>query len=348
MRRYGAEELRQVALGTLLAVGTHPEGAAQVAESLIDGNLTGHDSHGVIRLPLYIGDARSGHVKAASRPEVVRRKGATATIDAGIGYGQPGMWLATETAIEIVREIGVATTAVQHSYHIGRVAPYVEAIARAGFIGIALANCAPAVAPFGGRGRVFGTNPIAWAVPRANGQEPLSHDIATAAIAEGKLKVARAKGVPVAPGLIVDRDGNPSTDPTDFYDGGSILAFGGHKGSGISLLAQILGRGLAGMDPSSYNGPRGVNGPVVIAIDPECFAPIDQFTADVEAQCAALLASPVAAGFDEVLLPGEPERRARIERERDGIPVADPTVAELEALCAEAGISMPEPLRVEV
>jgi uncharacterized oxidoreductase len=348
MRRYRAEDLRLVALGTLESVGTHPEGAAQVAESLIDGNLTGHDSHGVIRLPLYIGDARSGHVKAASRPEVVRRKGATALIDAKIGYGQPGMWLATETAIEIVREIGVATTAVQHSYHIGRVAPYVEAIARAGFIGIALANCAPAVAPFGARGRVFGTNPIAWAAPRADGKAPLCHDIATAAIAEGKLKVARAKGVPVAPGLIVDRDGTPSTDPNDFYDGGSILAFGGHKGSGLSFLAQVLGRGLAGMDPSSYNGPRGVNGPVVIAIDPECFTTREQFIADVEAQCAAVLSSPVAAGVDEVLLPGDLEREARFIREHEGIPVADPTITELEALCADAGIAMPEPIRVEV
>jgi uncharacterized oxidoreductase len=347
MRRYGAEDLRQVALGTLLAVGTHPDDAAQVAESLIDGNLTGHDSHGVIRLPLYIEAARLGHVHAPERAEVVRRKGATAVIDAKIGYGQPGMWLGTNVAIEIVREIGVATTAVQRSYHIGRVAPYVEAIARAGFIGIALANCAPAVAPFGGRGRVFGTNPFSWAVPRANGQAPLSHDIATAAIAEGKLKVARAKGVSVAPGLIVDSLGEPSTNPNDFYDGGSILAFGGHKGSGISMLAQILGRGLAGMDPSSYDGPRGVNGPVVIAIDPECFAPLDEFIADVEAQCEAVLSSPTSAGVDEILLPGQMEQRARVERERDGIPVADATVAELEVLCAQAGISMPEPVSVE-
>ncbi|CAN5576188.1 malate/lactate/ureidoglycolate dehydrogenase [soil metagenome] len=348
MRRYGAEDLRQVALGTLLAVGTHPDDAAQVAESLIDGNLTGHDSHGVIRLPLYIEAARLGHVHAAERAEVVKRKGATAVIDAKIGYGQPGMWLGTNVALEIVREIGVATTAVQRSYHIGRVAPYVEAIARAGFIGIALANCAPAVAPFGGRGRVFGTNPFAWAVPRANGQAPLSHDIATAAIAEGKLKVARAKGVSVAPGLIVDSLGEPSTNPNDFYDGGSILAFGGHKGSGISMLAQILGRGLAGMDPSSYDGPRGVNGPVVIAIDPECFAPLDEFIADVEAQCEAVLASPPSAGVDEILLPGQPEQRARVERERDGVPVADATVAELEVLCAQAGISMPEPVGGDV
>jgi uncharacterized oxidoreductase len=341
MQRFRAEDLRSIALGALLAAGTGAESAAQVADSLVDGNLTGHDSHGVIRLAQYVGDARSGMVKAGAIPEVIRRKGATAVVENGIGFGQPGMWLATTTAIKIAREFGVATAVVRNSYHIGRVAPYVEEIARAGMIGLALANCAPAVAPFGGRGRVFGTNPFAWAVPRAAGNEPLSHDIATAGIAEGKVRVAKAKGVPIPEGLLLDSDGNPTTNPSDFYDGGAILPFGGHKGSGISLLAQVLGRGLAGMDPSSYDGPRGVNGPVVIAIDPECFSPLDEFIAEIEAQCATVLASPPAAGVDEILLPGQPEQRARIERERDGIPVADTTVADLEAVCAQAGITMP-------
>jgi LDH2 family malate/lactate/ureidoglycolate dehydrogenase len=347
MRRYAADDLRQIALGSLLAIDTHPEDAALVAASLIDGNLTGHDSHGVIRLPIYIEAGRSGQVTAPARASLVRRKGATVTIDANRGYGQPAMWMATETAIEIAKELGVACAAVQRCYHIGRVAPYVEAIARAGLIGIAMANCAPAVAPFGARGRVFGTNPFAWASPRAEGHEPLSHDIATAAVAEGKLKVARAKGVPIPPGLIVDREGTPSIDPNDFYDGGAILAFGGHKGSGISLLAQIMGRGLAGMDPSSYDGPRSVNGPVIIAIDPECFGPMDDYLAHVESQCAAVLASPTAAEVDEILLPGEPERRAKVERQRDGIPVADPTILELEGLCHAAGIAMPDSLAGE-
>ena len=344
MRRYAANDLRTIALNALLAVGAYPDDAALVADSLIDGNLTGHDSHGVIRLPIYVEAGRSGQVTAPARASLVRRKGATATVDANRGYGQPAMWLATEQAIAIAKDLGVACAAVQRCYHIGRTAPYVEAIARQGLIGILMANCAPAVAPFGGRGRVFGTNPIAWASPRANGQEPLSHDIATAASAEGKLKVARAKGVPIPPGLIVDREGVPSIDPNDFYDGGAILAFGGHKGSGLSFLAQILGRGLAGMDPSSYDGPRSVNGPVVLAIDPECFSTMDEFLAHVEGQCAAVLASPTAAGVDEILLPGEPERRARTERERDGVSLADPTILELEALCDYAGIAMPDAL----
>jgi len=296
----------------------------------------------VLRLPTYILAAQEGQVKAGNRPRVIRRKGATGLVDGAIGYGQPGMWMATRLAGEIARDLGVACVAVQNSYHIGRVAPYVEALAREGLIGLAMANAAPAVAPYGSSGRVFGTNPIAWAVPRADRDNPLSFDIATAAIAEGKLRVARAKGVPIAPGLLVNCDGVPTTDPNEFYEGGALLTFGGHKGSGISLLAQVLGRGLAGMDPSSYDGPRGVNGPVLIAIDPECFMPYDDFIAQMESQCAAILSSTCAAEFDEVLLPGDPERRAQADRAANGIPVADRTLEELADLCGGCGVPMPE------
>lgn len=342
MLRYAPESLRAMTLAVLASAETHPDDAALVAESLIEGNLTGHDSHGVIRLPGYIDAAGAGVVKPPARAEVIRRKGATGLVDANDGFGQPAMWRATELAAEIGQELGVACVAVRRSFHIGRVGPYVEALARGGLIGIALANCAPSVAPFGSSSRVFGTNPIAWAVPRADRDNPISHDIATASIAEGKLKVARAKKVAVAPELLVDADGNPTIDAEDFYAGGAILAFGGHKGSGLSFLAQLLGRGLAGMDPSRFTGPRGVNGPVLIAIDPECFAPYGEFIDQIEAQIAAVLAARPAAGIEEVLLPGEPERRARIERLADGIPIPEATLADLARVCEPAGVPLPE------
>lgn len=344
MPNFAPADLHALALASLLAVGTSPEGAAMVADSLIEGNLTGHDSHGVIRLPLYIQDAGEGLVQAAAIPEVLQTRGGTAVVDGRIGFGQPAFWLATRTAIDLARGNGVSCVAVRNSYHIGRVAPYVEEIARAGMVGIAMANAAPAVAPYGGAGRVMGTNPFAWAAPRAAGAHPLSHDIATASIAEGKLKVARAKGAQVAPGLILDADGNPTTDPNDFYAMGTIVAFGGHKGSGISLLAQVLGRGLAGMDPSSYDGPRGVNGPVVMAIDIACFDALETFAAQTEAQIAAVKGTRPAAGVEEVLLPGEPELRNRAERERTGVPLADSTVADLATLAATFGLPAPQPL----
>src|SRR5215216_4931830 len=267
-----AADLHRLASDLLCAVGTERGTAEIVADSLVDANLAGHDSHGVLRLPAYLAGARQGHV---------------------------------------------VPTAVPHrSYHIGRVATYVESIAREGMIGQAMANAAPAVAPFGGRSRVMGTNPMAWAAPRAVDAPPICLDVATAGVAEGKLRVARARGFPVPAGNIVDREGRPTTDPGDFYAGGALLPFGGHKGSGFSLLAQFIGRGLAQMDPSGYDGPRGVNGPFILAIDVARFTDLEQFRAEVEAQCAVVTNSLPAEGVEAVLLPGQPELAMRTTRER--------------------------------
>jgi LDH2 family malate/lactate/ureidoglycolate dehydrogenase len=281
-------------------------------------------------------------VNSAAEPRVVSQCKATAIIDADYGWGQTAMWLATRTVIDLAREYGIAAASVQHSFHIGRVAPYVESVAREGMIGIAMANAAPAVAPHGSRQRILGTNPIAWAAPRGDGQEPVCLDVATSTLAEGKLQVARAKGEPIAPGVILTSDGKPSIDPNDFYDGGALLTFGEHKGSGISLLAQVIGRGLAGLDPSGMQGPRGVNGPFIIAINIAQFAPLAQFLDATEAQCQAIKDSAPAAGFDQVLLPGEPELANRERRSVEGIPVPDSTWENLQEVARELGVSLVE------
>lgn len=333
--------LRRFACELLVAIGTPPETAGVIADSLINANLAGHDSHGVLRLHGYIEGAKNGHVVIDAKPYLVSQSCATAIIDAAEGWGQPAMWLATRTAIDLAREYGLGAAVVRRSYHIGRVAPYVEAIADEGMIGLAMANAAPAVAPFGGRSRVMGTNPIAWAVPRAEGEQPVSLDVATAGIAEGKLRVARSKGLTAPAGNIVDRNGRPTIEPADFYDGGALVAFGGHKGSGFSLLAQFIGRGLAGLNPSAYSGPRGVNGPFILAIDVARFVDPSVFRDEVEAQCAVVKNSVPAEGVDAVLLPGDPELATRAIRERDGIPIPDTTWAELLVLAKEWDVAPP-------
>jgi LDH2 family malate/lactate/ureidoglycolate dehydrogenase len=333
-----ADALRRLACDLLCAAGTPAETAQIVADGLINANLAGHDSHGVLRLPGYLNGVRQGHLQPAASPQLVSQSGATAIVDANHGWGQPAMWLATRTAMERAREHGLGAAVVHNSYHIGRVAPYVEAIAREHMIGLAMANAAPAVAPFGGRARVLGTNPIAWAVPRGGDQPPICLDVATAGIAEGKLRVARSKGVTVPAGNVVDREGRASIDPEDFYAGGALLPFGGHKGSGFSLLAQFIGRGLAGMDPSGYSGPRGVNGPFVLAIDIARFNDPDQFEAEVEAQCDAVTCCLPAEGVEAVLLPGQPELLTRAIREREGVPVPEKTWDELQTLAREWGV----------
>jgi LDH2 family malate/lactate/ureidoglycolate dehydrogenase len=336
-----AGQLRELSRALLVSCGTPEAPAGIVADGLVNANLAGHDSHGVLRLPGYLAVVEQQQVVPGNLPSVVSTSGATAIVDADHGWGQPAMWLATESVRDLAREFGVATSVVRNSYHIGRVAPYVEWLAERGIVAIAMANAAPAVAPFGGSQRVLGTNPIAWAVPRDESRYPVSFDVATAGVAEGKLRVARAKGLPVPEGNLVDREGRPTTDPNDFYAGGALLPFGGHKGSGFSLLAQFLGRGLAGMNPSAYNGPRGLNGPVIIAIDISRFADPVEFRAEIEAQCDVVTACPPREGVVAVQLPGEPELSTREERLRAGIPMPDATWQELRDLAATQGVAFP-------
>lgn len=325
-------DLRPIMLDLLISVGSSPEHASMVAESLIDANLAGHDSHGVLRVLHYLEMAGTGEVDPAATPEILREHGATVTIDGHWGWGQASMWLATESAGRCAKQFGIGTAIVVNSYHIGRVAPYVEALARQGMIAIAMSNAGRAVAPYGSRQRVMGTNPIAWAVPSPDGGEPIAFDIATAFIAEGKVRVARAREVEVPAGAIIDSSGYPSVNPNDFYDGGALLAFGAHKGSGLSILAQILGAGLMGATADTLSQHRGGNGPIIIAMDIAAFVEPDLFAERVAHQADEIRTAEPAVGFEQVQMPGDPELINRVNRERDGIPVPDSTWAEIQRL----------------
>jgi LDH2 family malate/lactate/ureidoglycolate dehydrogenase len=242
--------------------------------------------------------------------------------------------MAVDAACSRAREFGIGAAVVVNSYHIGRVAPYVEHLARQGMIGLAMSNAGRAVAPYGGRQRVMGTNPIAWAVPGPDGTEPISLDIATAFIAEGKVRVARAREVEAPAGAVIDSEGYPSLNPNDFYNGGALLAFGGHKGSGFSILAQLLGAGLAGASADLLTSHRGGNGPLVIAMDVSAFVEPEVFAERVANQAAEVRASEPAVGVDQIYMPGDIEHINRVARERDGIPVPDSTWAEIQRLHA--------------
>jgi LDH2 family malate/lactate/ureidoglycolate dehydrogenase len=338
MPTFAAGDLKQLIQVILEASGTPEQSARHVADSLIDANLAGHDSHGVIRVLQYLEEVEKGALDPKAEPEMILRDGGIAVVDGKWGWGQVAMLMATREVVDRARETGIGLATVTRCYHIGRVAPYVEEITNAQMVGLAMANANPAVAPYGGRSRVMGTNPIAWAVPRAGEKAPIALDVATAQVAEGKLRVAKAKGVPVPPGAVVNVEGAPSIDPNDFYDGGALMAFGGHKGSGFSILAQLLGRGIAGMHQERLAGHRGANGPVIIAIDVARIVPIDSFLQAVEDQSTAICAAMPAEGFDEVLLPGQPELAERTRREVDGIPVPEQTWKELLALANSLGV----------
>ncbi len=341
MPTFTATYLRSVAESVLRTVGAPEDSARLVSDSLVDANLMGHDSHGVIRLLDYVGMVRTGQIIPDARPVVTAQAGAVAHIDGSRGWGQVAARLATETTIAIARDYGIGATAIDHCNHIGRLGEYAEQIARAGMIGLAVCNAEPAVAPYGGRRRVLGTNPIAIAAPRGVGEAPLLVDFATAGIAEGKLRVAAAKGEQIGMGLVIDAAGQPSQDPQAFYAGGALLPFGGHKGYGLSIMIELLGGALSGMAPSALPSYRGGNGTLLLALNVTAFTPLAQFRGEAEQLCAALVGSPPAMGVGEVLLPGEPEHRAHALRIQEGISVADQTWHAIEALALELGIVLP-------
>jgi LDH2 family malate/lactate/ureidoglycolate dehydrogenase len=332
------QSLRRICHEVAVAVGTPPDIALAVTESLVEANLAGHDSHGILRLPWYVHSIRAGTIHAAARPVLVSCSGATAVVDGALGWGQPAARLAAQTAIELAVESGVGAVTIVRCNHIGRLGEYVAIMARAGMIGIALCNSSPVVAAYGGYRPVLGTNPLAWAAPRADGQPPVVLDFASSIVAEGKLRVARAKGEALVPGLIVDATGAPSLDPADFYAGGALQTFGLHKGSGLSVMIELMARGLAGVDLSQPDH-RGHNGTLMLALRIESFAPEQQFFGAAERLFSQIGSSPPAAGFDTVLLPGEPELRMREQRIADGIPLAQSTWDEIAMLAAECGVS---------
>lgn len=340
MPTFTAAALMSVAQTILEALGTPPDTAQVVADALVQANLVGHDSHGVIRLDQYATFVRKGHVRPQARPVISAQRQSSAQIDAAHGWGQPAARLATQTAIDLARESGVGAVTIIHSGHVGRLGEYVESIAYAGLIGMALCNAGPAVAPFGGYKPLLGTNPIAWGVPRSGQQAPLIVDFATAGVAEGKLRVSRAKGERVASGLIVDNAGRATQDPEDFYTGGALLPFGGHKGFGISVMIELLGGVLSGNGTSTMSGESGSNGTLIMAFDIPSFVPREQFLEQTDELCRQIKASPPAEGFTELMLPGEPELRERSSRQEQGITVPEQTWREIQALAGELSITV--------
>ena len=346
MDTFTPERLEHISQVVLEAMGTPADLATIVGKALVGANLVGHDSHGVLRLPQYYGMVQHGQIHPAERASIVKQEGtgnaATAQVDGGWGWGQPAAQLATRTAIDLAKANGVGAVTINRCNHVGRLGEYVEMIARAGCIGIAFSNINPAVAAFGGRARLFGTNPIAFATPRGDGQDPVLVDYATAATAEGKLQVAKAKGEQIGPGLILDKNGYPSQDPMAFYDDGVLLPFGGHKGYGLSVMVELLGGALSGMAPSSLPEYGGGNGTLLIALNVPAFVPLEQFTRQADGLAANIKATPKAPGVKEVMVPGEPEWTTQKQRRRDGVALPPATWDAIQKLAETLKVALPD------
>ena len=348
--RCSAGDLERFTRDLLQALGTPADIAGTVSSHLVGSNLAGHDSHGVMRLMRYVDEIRRGDLVPAARPALLRSSAVTALFDAGRGFGHHSTRQVMGWCIDRAAEHGIAAAAVRHSTHIGRLGEYTEAAAARGLVGLVTVGVAGRgvgrVAAFGGTSAFLGTNPWSIAVP-AGERPPMVFDAATSAIAEGKARVALARDEPLPPETLIDRSGVPSRYAGDLYEGGLLLPLGGvtagHKGYGLALAAALVG-GLAmiGDETPTLAGtaaaPREpvpwLGGVVAVAIDPEHFG---------GASAYAELVTAVLGGLDGSgpLVPGEPERRSRSARARDGIPLPLPTLEALRRLAQQHGVEPP-------
>ena len=362
MQRWEAQDLEPFARGIFEAVGTEPDIAGVVAGHLVRSNLSGHDSHGVIRLMQYVAQIEEGEIAPSARPEVLRESGATGLIDAHRGFGHHSTAWTLDWAIERATQHGVALATIRHSTHIGRLGEYAERACDRGMIAIVTVGAAGpglgGMVLFGGRKRFLGANPWAIGIP-AEGQPPMVFDGSTSTIAEGKVRVARDKGGEVPVDSILDPEGKPTTQPADFYAGGTLVPLGGrvagHKGYGLAMASALLGALATIDDPEptfigarvreEVDDPRGrVAGVFLVVIDPGAFGEAATYQSMVAETMNAAKRVPPAEGKSEVLVPGEVEVRNREERGRDGIPLPDVTARDLAGVGEKLGVAMPGPL----
>lgn len=342
--RIAAQPLQEFAAALLAASGASPANARLVAEALVRADLQGHESHGIMRVPVYLGKIRAGQLQPQAEPQVSRRHGATCVVDGGWGFGQVAARLGAEELARLAGAHGVGVVALERTNHVGRLADYAEVLADAGCFALVLAAGADrggAVAPFGAAARLLGTNPLAWAAPVPAGRGALVADFSTAAIPAGKIAAARAHHQPVPPGCLVDRHGRPTTDPADFAAGGALLAFGGHKGSSLALFIELFASLLAGSAPASSPDYQYGNPTVMLAVQAAAF----RDRPDLDRETGGLLerwkSLPPAEGFAAVQLPNETELRLQAERRRDGVPLAGAVWSELAALAQAHGLVPP-------
>lgn len=345
MPTFTADALRRIGEAFLIALGCRPDHARIVADHLAQSNLYGHDSHGVLRLYEYARAVNEGRLDPEATPEIVREHACTAVVDANNGFGHAGAVLAAELAIEKAREHGMASVALRRASHIGRAGEYPLMMARAGLLGVAYVNSGRMglqVVPFGGIEGRLGTNPLAFAAPR-RADPPIVVDMTTCTVADGKIRVATNLGKPLPAGWIIDKQGNPSTDPQDYWEEprGGILPLGGplgHKGYALSMMMELCAGGLSEHGMSSGDTRSPGNGVLFTAYDIERFTDLESYYDEVEALVKHVKSSRTAPGVTEILVPGEPEFRTERERRQTGIAIDETTWAKLCASARDLGL----------
>ncbi|ASY66833.1 Malate dehydrogenase (plasmid) [Sinorhizobium sojae CCBAU 05684] len=335
------ETLEAFSASLLEAGGFKRDYARQSAELLVWANLRGADSHGVLRIPRYIEMTELGIVNGDARPELSREFGAVAVIEGDRVPGATGMSMAADKAVALAETFGIGLCSIVRTSHCGAIGYFTEKVAKAGMIGIAMSASKPLMVYHGSRSEGVSTNPLSIAAPGKDANHPIVLDMSTAAVALGKVMAAKDAGRSIPADWGVDADGVATTDPAKVK---AVLPMAGPKGSGLSLMIEVLVSVLAGNPLISAalteNRDAGFNG-LVIALSPQAFGLKGRFEAEVDQLARAIRSLPPAAGSDHVLLPGERGLLLAERRLQEGIPIAAGTKSRLAEEAFRRGVAVP-------
>ncbi len=339
-----ADVLTAACVRVLEQVGVPRDQSKMIAEAVVEGDLRGVESHGVLRLPAYVHRVQAGLMTATTELKIVQERGATVLLDAQGGFGQVAGIHAMNHAIERARKHGVGFAAVRNANHFGIAAYYAMMALPHKMIGMVATNAAPSMAAWGGTAAVLGTNPICVAIP--TGQDvDIVLDMASSIVARGKIRSAVSKGDRIPPGWALDADGRSTEDPEAAL-GGTLLPIGGPKGYGLALVVDVLAGVLTGSDYGVHLSSvhdlssRASVGFMMQAVDITAFADWSEYERDVQSLVAEIRNSPRAPGVDRIYLPGEIEWLAWRERKQSGIPVPVKVLDQLQDLASELGVTV--------
>jgi LDH2 family malate/lactate/ureidoglycolate dehydrogenase len=339
-----ADRLTRIGAALLRAAGASEEEASAVATGCVNANLAGHDSHGVIAIPTYIDRVKAGHIVPGAKWTIEKESPTTTVIDGHWGFGFHVNAKAMALTVEKAKTANVAACTVFRQSHVGRLAAYPMMAMRAGMIGIAAADSGRSpkhVAPFGGREARLGTNPISIAVP-SDLEAPFYLDMATSAVAAGKIALSVARGEQIPQGWIIDAEGRHSTDPTQYRKGGALLPLGGsegYKGSGLAAMVEVLCGLLTGLGFGVEPTGRHNDGTFMAVFNVAAFRPLKDFEKEVGEFARYLKSTPPSEGSPGVFYPGELEYIRETKRRAEGIGIEDATWDKLKALAADYKIA---------
>jgi ureidoglycolate dehydrogenase (NAD+) len=336
-----ASELTDFAAKILHAGGFTLAEAQQTAELLVWANLRGIDSHGALRIPRYVEMVEAGVIHAGQTPQLLHEFHATCVFDYGKAPGAVAMSHASDKAGDLALAYGIGWCGARAISHAGAVGFFTSRLAARGLVGIAMAASKPLMSYFGAKGEAVSTNPLSIAVPRPGGADPIVLDMSTAAVALGKIMAAKDAGKRIPKGWAIDKNGAETEDPNAVA---AILPMAGPKGSGLSLMIEVLSSVLVGNPVIApvLRGEKagGFNG-LVIAVNPAAFGDVSTFLNSVEQLANAIHGLEPASGADGVRLPGEGGAQTARERSVKGIPLPDGTIKNLAETAGRLGVPVP-------